>query len=122
MKKLEPGVKVEIISTSPKSLPESHVSVPRHSKQEIIMGILIMICGILTLIVSNYLIKNTPIKKNPALGIAWLVGNFLVAGGFILLLIGVFLRRFIKWDMKRTTGASQIAEGSNGEYIEVYEE
>lgn len=75
-----------------------------YSVQEIILGIIVALLGVLLLSLGS--------------GYGWV----LIIAGAVLFLAGVFMKKLLKWERKRETGANQIAEGEDGSFIEVYEE
>ena len=49
-------------------------------------------------------------------------GWVLIVAGVVLFFAGVFMKKILKWEIKKGTGASQIAEDDKGRFIEVHED
>lgn len=75
-----------------------------YSVREIALGIIVALLGVFLLFLGS--------------GYGWV----LVIAGAVLFLAGVFMKKLLKWEMKKETGANQIAEDDKGGFIEVYEE
>lgn len=74
------------------------------SVREMVFGTIVALLGIFLLSLGS--------------GYGWV----LVIAGAVLFLAGVFMKKLLKWEMKKETGASQIAENEDGQFIEVYED